>query len=137
MGDFSIDVTNKGIEFDRLEEFCDLFNLTDLVTSSCCTKILKSTINLILTSKENCFQKTKVTETGWSNFHKLISTLLQSYFSQLNHKTIYYRNCKIFNEQKFLKEARNANFCFNWDDPNDIYELITDLYSKIVNKHPP
>ena len=137
MGDFSIDVTNKGIEFDRLEEFCDLFNLTDLVTSSCCTKILKSTINLILTSKENCFQKTKVTETGSSNFHKLISTFLQSYFSQLNHKTIYYRNCKIFNEQKFLKEARNANFCFNWDDLNDIYELITDLFSKIVNKHPP
>ena len=31
MGDFNIDVTNKGIEFDKLDEFCDL--LTDLLTN--------------------------------------------------------------------------------------------------------
>ena len=30
IGDFNIDVTNKGTGFD---EFCDLFNLTNLVTS--------------------------------------------------------------------------------------------------------
>ena len=28
MGDFNIDVTNKGTKFDKLDEFCDLFNLT-------------------------------------------------------------------------------------------------------------
>ena len=26
MGDFNIDVTNRGVEFDKLDEFCDLFN---------------------------------------------------------------------------------------------------------------
>ena len=31
MGDFNIDVTNKGIEFDKLDEFCDL--LTNLLTN--------------------------------------------------------------------------------------------------------
>ena len=42
-GDFNIDVTKKGIEFDKLDEFCDLFNLTDLVTSpTCFTKKLIS-----------------------------------------------------------------------------------------------
>ena len=41
---------------------------------------------------------------------------------------MYYRNYKKFNEQKFLKEAKNMNFYFNPDDPNDIYELITDLF---------
>ena len=35
MGDFNIDVTNKEVEFDRLCEFCDLFNLTNLITSDC------------------------------------------------------------------------------------------------------
>ena len=29
MADFNIDVTNKGIEFDKLDEFCDLFKLTN------------------------------------------------------------------------------------------------------------
>ena len=59
----------------KLDEFCDLFNLTNLVTPpTCFTKTHKSTIDLILTNKGICFQKTKVTETGLNNFHKLIST---------------------------------------------------------------
>ena len=32
-GDFNIDVTNRWIEFDNLDEFCDLFNLTNLISS--------------------------------------------------------------------------------------------------------
>ena len=75
MGDFNIDITNKGIEFDKLDE--------------CFTKTHKSTIDLILTNKENCFQKTKVTGTGLSDFHKLISTFLRSHFSRLKPKGIY------------------------------------------------
>ena len=51
-------------------------------------------------------------------------------------KAIYYRNYKKFNEQKFVEDVKNTN-CFNSDDPNESYELITDLFSKIVNKHAP
>ena len=48
MKDFNIGVTNKGTEFRKLDEFCDLFNLTNLVTSPMCfTKTHKSTIDLI------------------------------------------------------------------------------------------
>ena len=92
---------------------------------------------MILINKRNCFQKTKVTETGLSDFHKLISTFLRSHFSRLKPKAIYYRNYKKFNEQKVLEDVKNTNFCFNSDDPNENYELITDLFSKIVNKHAP
>ena len=63
------------IDINKLDEFCDLFNLTNLITSpTCFTKTHKSAIELILTNKESCFQKTEVTETGLSDFHKLIST---------------------------------------------------------------
>ena len=76
MGDFNNDVANRGVEFDKLDEFCDLFNLTTLITSpTCFTKTHKSTIDLILTNKEGCFQKT---ETGLNDFHRLISTFLRS-----------------------------------------------------------
>ena len=48
MKDFNIGDTNKGTEFRKLDEFCDLFNLTNLVTSPMCfTKTHKSTIDLI------------------------------------------------------------------------------------------
>ena len=83
------------------------------------------------------FPKKKVTETGFSDFHKLISTFLRSHFSRLKPKTIYYRNYKKFNEQKFLEDVKNTNLYFNLDDPSENYELITDLFSKIVNKHVP
>ena len=87
MEDFNIDITNKGVEMDKLDEFCDLFNLINLITSpTCFTKTHKSTIDLILTNKESCFQKTKVTETGLSDFHKLISTFLRSQFCRLKPK---------------------------------------------------
>ena len=58
MGDFIIDFTNRGVEFDKLEQFCDLLNLTNLITSpTCFTKTHKATNDLILTNKESCFQK--------------------------------------------------------------------------------
>ena len=112
--------------------------MTNLVNSpTCFTKTHTSTIDLILTNKGNCFQKTKVTETDLSNFHKLISTFLRSHFSRLKPKTIYYRNYKKFNEQVFLEDVKNTNVCFNSDDPHGNNELTTDLFSKIVNKHAP
>ena len=87
IGDFNIEVTNKGIEFDKLNEFCDSLNLTKLVTSpTCFTKTHISKIYLILTNKGNCFHEIKVTETGLNDFHKLISTFLRSHFSRLKPK---------------------------------------------------
>ena len=65
LGDFNLDITNRGVEFDKLDEFCDLFNFTNLITCpTCFTKTHKWITDLILTNKESCFQKTKVTETG-------------------------------------------------------------------------
>ena len=82
MGDLNIDVTNWGVEFDNLDDFGDLFNLTNLITSpTCFTKAHKWTIDLILTNKKSCFQKTKVTGTGLSDIHKLISAFLRSQFA--------------------------------------------------------
>ena len=114
MGDFSIDATNTEVKFDKLDEFCDLFKLTNLITSpTCFTKTHKSTIDLILKIKESCFQKTKVTETGLSDFHRPISTFLRSQFCQLKPKKIFYRNFKNFNEKNFLEEVKNIDFIFN------------------------
>ena len=107
MGDFNIDVTNRGVEFDKLDEFCDLFNLTNLITSpTCFTKTHKSTIDLILTNQESCFQKTEVTETGLSDFHKLISTFLRSQFCRLKPKKIYYGNLEILMRKFSLKKLK-------------------------------
>ena len=52
MGDFNIDIKSSNSDKDKLENFCDLFNLTNLVDSETCfMKNNKSIIDLILTNK--------------------------------------------------------------------------------------
>ena len=81
MGDFSIDKRNKGREYDKLEDVCSLFNLSNLIKSeTCSSKNHKSTIDLFTTNKPNCLQHTNVTDTGLSNFHKMTVTFLERRF---------------------------------------------------------
>ena len=47
-----MDVEAAGRKLDKLEEFCDLFNLTNLIKNETCfTRDYKSTIDLIFTNK--------------------------------------------------------------------------------------
>ena len=104
MGDFNIDLKIKGIGFNKPDEFRDLFNLTNLIkTENCFTKSPKSLIDLFSTNKALFFQKTHVTETGFSDHHKLISTFLKSHFTRLRPKVSTYRNYKKFDESVFIK----------------------------------
>ena len=60
MGDFNIDINTAGIEVDKLDEFCNLSDLTNLnKTKTCCTINHKSAIDLFLTNRPLSFQKTK------------------------------------------------------------------------------
>ena len=87
MGDFNIDIKSSKSDKDKLENVCNLFNLTNLVHSETCfMKNDKSTIDLILTNKPLHFQKTHVVETGLSDYHKMISTFFKAYSSKLKTK---------------------------------------------------
>ena len=51
LGDFNIDVKVAGRVLDKLDEFCDLFNLRNLIgNETCFTRDHKSSIDLILTN---------------------------------------------------------------------------------------
>ena len=74
MGDFHIDINNARMKVDKLNEFCNLFGVTNLIkTETCCTKNQKSTIVLLLTNRPLSFKKTRATKTRISDYHKLIS----------------------------------------------------------------
>ena len=51
MGDFNIDIKSSNFDKDELENFCDLFNLANLVHSETCfIKNNKSVTDMILTN---------------------------------------------------------------------------------------
>ena len=135
MGDFNVDLNKTDyIGFGKLEEFCDNFNLTNIAKrNKCFTKNNKSTIDLLLTNKPRSFQVTNTTETVLSDCHKLISSFMQSYISRLKPKTIYYRNYKNFDEEKFVKDVKAADFSFSNNDPNENYSVLSDTFSKLVD----
>ena len=58
MGDFNIDINLPSHEHDKLEEFCNLFDLSNLIKSNTCfTETHSSKFDLILTNNLNSFQK--------------------------------------------------------------------------------
>ena len=95
---FNIDLKKENsIAYGKLEEFCDTFNLTNLVKSEkCLINNHKLTIDLILTNKPQSFQKKNVTETGVSDCHKLITAFMKYYISRLKPKNAQYHSYKNF-----------------------------------------
>ena len=138
MGDFNIDINSLGNRCQLLDEFCDLFYLSYLVkTPICFTSTHKSTIDLIMTNKPKVFQKTRVTETGISDYHKLVSTFFKSHYSRLKPKVSYYGNYKNFDEQRFLNDLENTNFISISEDPDEHYDYLTTKFHEVVDKHAP
>ena len=71
-------------------------------SETCYTKSHKSLTDLFFTNRPLSFQKTHVTETGLSDYHKLISTFFKSRFSKARPKVIKYRTTKTLIKVIFL-----------------------------------
>ena len=138
MGNFNIDIRCKGVGSNNLSDLCDLFHLTNIVKSDTYfTKTHTSLIDLTLTSKPSSFNKTLVTETGLSDYHKMITTFFKLHFSRLRPEVITYANYKKFHEEKFLNDLKETYIIMNEKDPNQNYQSLTKTFLTIVNKHAP
>ena len=105
-GDFNASVSEK-----CLEKFCNLKGLTSLIKKPTCFKNPDKTtcINLILTNQSNCFQHSKVFETGYSDFFLLTVTEFKMSFQKLQPKIINYRDYKNFDNEKFRSDICKMN----------------------------
>ena len=140
MGDFNIDIKKaNSTAYNKLEEFCGTFNLTNLVKfQTCFLNNHKSTIDLILTNKPQFFQITIVTECGVNDCQKRITTFMKSDISRLKPRNVHYRSYKnFFNKEKFLSDVKEADFSFKKSNPDVNYLVLTNVFSNIVNIHAP
>ena len=94
-------------------------------------------LDLILTNRPNCFQKTFVTETGLSDCHKLVTTIFRSTFQKLPPKTIKYRSYKLFNKQNFIHELDQKLIQGDIYKTDDSYSKLTEVISEVLDKHAP
>ena len=95
----------------------------------------KSTNDLFLTNKLNSFFNIHATETGLSEYHKLISTFFKFKAPRLKPKLIFYRNYKKLDEKSFLDDLQNENSCMSSNDPNVNYKSIIEFFLETIGKH--
>ena len=93
-----------------LSEFLNAYNAKNIVkikNKTCIESIENpSCFDLIITDKLGSLQHINVFETGISDHHKLVTTVMKAKFTKASPKYIHYRNYKNFNEQDFKLELR-------------------------------
>ena len=123
---------SKSLRYDKLDDFCDLFNLRNLIKSETCfTKNHKSLIDLFLTNTPLSFQKAHLSESeaGLSDYRKLITTFFKTNFSRLKLRVLSYRNYKNVNESKFLTDLNKTIITYDNENPNQNHNVLSKRFS--------
>ena len=131
-GDINIDWQDRRHPgFGSLKEFCDVFDLDNLVKGKTCfTGNHSSSIDVILTNRKRNFQKTSAFETGLSDCHLMVTTCMRSCIPRLKPKKITYRSYKKFSPENFLSDVRNTSLvCFS-DGSNSCYEDLENKFRR-------
>ena len=101
-----------------MSNFCESsYNLSSLIKESTCYKNPEnpSCIDLILTNLPHSFQCSSVVETGLSDFHKMIVTVMKTTFHSVPAKIRNYRDYRHFDINVFQESV--------------LYELATESVS--------
>ena len=132
LGDF-----NSEPHETAMKEFCDIYNLQNLIKDPTCYKnaLNPSLIDLILTNKPNKFQNSQVIETGLSDHHKLTISVLKLYFQKKSPLCIKYRDYKNFDHNSFQTDLCKKNYYMN--NTKMDYTIFESVFMDQLNKHAP
>ena len=72
-------------------------------------------------------------ETGFSDFHHMIYTVLKTTYNKIPPKTIKYRSYKKFSEPEFLGDVATALAAIN----PGTYDEFEDVIKQALDKHAP
>ena len=86
-----------------MNDFCESYNLSSLIRESTCYKNAEnpSYIDLFLKNSTNSFQNSSVAETGLSDFHRIIVTVMKTFFQRLPPKIGHYRDYSKYDNNVF------------------------------------
>ena len=132
LGDF-----NAEPEEESIAEFLNLYNLKNLVKQNTCFKNpdKPTCIDLILTNCPRSFQNTDTFETGLSDFHKLIFTVLKQHFPKQKPRVVINRQYKNFCNDYFRIELENALLKYDFDYID--YDNFIETFLTVSDKHAP
>ena len=116
----------------QLSAFMEHYNYYNLIKNNTCFKGDGSCIDLILTDRRYFFKNTSSFETGISDNHHLIYSMLKTTFEKEETKKVTYRNCKQFQVENFEKDLISS-----LRNCNGEYENYEQNFIKVLNTHVP
>ena len=134
LGDF-----NTGVGDTSEKDFCRSFNLTSMINKPTFYKNPDGPtwIDLILTNSPRSFQNSCVIDTGLSNLHRMIVTVMKTTYRKLEPRTVHYCDFKFFCINSF-KELFKKSITRNSGVGRDkIYESFATSCNKILDNHAP
>ena len=127
LGDFNMEPSDS-----ILKTFMQSHNLFNLIKSNTCFKGRGSCIDLILTNRKFCFKNSSTFETGLSDHHHLIYSMLKTTFKKEDSKRLIYRDYKNFNNEYFQNDLKNGlSKC-----PKN-YESFENVFVTVLDRHAP
>ena len=99
------------MEDSSIKIFCSNFNLSSVINKPTCYKNpdKPTCIDLILTNCPGSFQNSSVIETGLSDFHKMIVTVLKTSYRKIEPSVVNYWDYKSFSNEGF-RESLLENY---------------------------
>ena len=131
LGDFNVEPTE-----DAMEEFMKVYNLKNLVKGPTCFENpgKPSCIDLTLSNKSKTFQTSQIIETGISDFHKMVMTVLKVYFKKKGRSIIQYGKYKNFSNDKFRNELNER---IRSKIESSRLDIFVSAVLKVLSKNPP
>ena len=121
MGDFNVNTSEL-----NMNDFCNSYGSKSLIKVPTCFKNPEnpSCIDLILTNNPLSFQNSGVIETGLSDFHKMIVTVMKTTYQKLDPKITHYRDYNTFCNDNFREHLLSALVMKNPDTNNGLEKFI-------------
>ena len=128
MGNFNANESNPA-----METFSNQHKCKNIIKSKTCYKSQEgSCIDLIITSRHSLHQFSHAFETGISDYHLMVYTMLKSTYTKLEPKTLRKRSYKDFNKESFLRDLQHGlNNIGNFAEFHDAFKAILDHHATI------
>ena len=130
IGDFNMTETGEQLK----KNFWNFIVSKILSRSQRATNLIRC-IDLVLTKRNRSVQKTTTVETGLSDFHQMVVTVLKTTFPKQGPTVINYRNYKKYDENVFKSDLRQE---LQKIDPSDLnYSLFETAFDRVLDQHAP
>ena len=130
-GDFNCEV-NESI----ISDFMDSYNLYNIIKGPTCFKSDNPRcIDLILTNRKHNFQNTTTAETGLSDFHAMVVSMLKGGFNKRGPRVITYCDYSAYCDVAFRTDLMNHIRSDSSDDGG--YDAFGNMVTDVLLQHAP